>query len=112
MDKNPAAKNPFIVRSGMLVSLGDPRGHLITDKVYQNYRLEVEYRFAAKPGNCGVLVHASTPVLFTACSPSLLRCKCRADKRVTSGALLKISTYPTWKSTARALKKNGAEQKI
>jgi len=28
--------------------------------VYQNYRLEVEYRFAGKPGNCGVLVHAST----------------------------------------------------
>jgi hypothetical protein len=26
-----------------------------------NYRLEVEYRFSAKPGNCGVLVHASTP---------------------------------------------------
>ncbi len=29
--------------------------------MYQDYRLEVEYRFAAKPGNCGVLVHASTP---------------------------------------------------
>jgi hypothetical protein len=26
-----------------------------------NYRLEVEYRFASRPGNCGVLVHASTP---------------------------------------------------
>ncbi len=61
MDKNPAAKNPFIVRDGLLVSLGTPGGHLITDKQYQNYRLEVEYRFAAKPGNCGVLVHASTP---------------------------------------------------
>jgi hypothetical protein len=34
---------------------------LITDSVYQNYRLEVEYRFAGRPGNCGVLVHASTP---------------------------------------------------
>ena len=31
------------------------------DEVNQNYRLEVEYRFAGKPGNCGVLVHASTP---------------------------------------------------
>jgi hypothetical protein len=45
----------------MLVSLGTPGGHLITDSVYQNYRLEVQYRFAGKPGNCGVLVHASTP---------------------------------------------------
>ena len=61
MDKNPKAKSPFIVRDGVLVSLGEPRGHLISDAVYQNYRLEVQYRFAAKPGNCGVLVHASTP---------------------------------------------------
>ena len=61
MDKNPEAINPFIVRDGMLVSLGTPGGHLITDAIYKNYRLEVEYRFAGKPGNCGVLVHASTP---------------------------------------------------
>lgn len=61
MDTNKAAINPFIVRNGMLVSLGRPNGHLITDSVYQNYRLNVEYRFAGKPGNCGVLVHASTP---------------------------------------------------
>ena len=61
MDNNPDAKNPFIVRDSMLVSLGDPRGHLITDKEFENYRLEVEYRFAGEPGNCGVLVHASTP---------------------------------------------------
>lgn len=61
MDNNPDTINPFIVRDGMLVSLGTPGGHLITDSVYQNYRLEVEYRFAGEPGNCGVLVHASTP---------------------------------------------------
>ncbi len=61
MDKYPNLKNPFIVRNGMLVSLGSPRGHLITDAVYQDYRLEVEYRFPAGPGNCGVLVHSSTP---------------------------------------------------
>ena len=61
MDDNADAKNPFIVRDGMLVSLGTPAGHLITDEIYQDYSLEVEYRFAGKPGNCGVLVHASTP---------------------------------------------------
>jgi len=60
-DNNPDTTKSFIVRDSMLVSLGTPGGHLITDSVYQNYRLEVEYRFAAKPGNCGVLVHASTP---------------------------------------------------
>ena len=61
MDSNKTAKNPFIVRNGMLVSMGNPQGHLITDSVYKNYRLVVEYRFAGKPGNCGVLLHASTP---------------------------------------------------
>lgn len=61
MDTNKTARNPFIIRNGLLVSLGDPNGHLITDAVYENYRLTVEYRFAGKPGNCGVLVHASTP---------------------------------------------------
>lgn len=60
-DENPDIKPSFIARGGMLVSLGKPGGHLITDKEYENYRLELEYRFAAKPGNCGVLVHASTP---------------------------------------------------
>jgi hypothetical protein len=60
-DKNPDIKPSFIVRNGLLVSMGDPRGHLITDANYKNYRLEVQYRFSAKPGNCGVLVHASTP---------------------------------------------------
>jgi dipeptidyl aminopeptidase/acylaminoacyl peptidase len=61
LDDNPDGVKPFIVRDGLLVSLGTPGGHLITDKEYSDYRLVVEYRFAAKPGNCGVLVHASTP---------------------------------------------------
>jgi hypothetical protein len=51
----------FIVRDSMLISMGEPRGHLITEKTYQNYRLTVSYRFPGMPGNCGVLVHASTP---------------------------------------------------
>lgn len=61
MDEDSTLRDPFIVRDGMLVSLGEPQGHLITDEVYQDYRLEVEYRFPGEPGNCGVLVHASTP---------------------------------------------------
>ena len=60
MDKDPQAINPFIIRNGLLVSLGEPQGHLITKSSYQNYRLEIEYRFAGKPGNCGALVHVST----------------------------------------------------
>jgi hypothetical protein len=58
-DTKPELPDSFITRNGMLVSLGTPRGHLLTDGAYRNYRLEVEYRFPGKPGNCGVLVHAS-----------------------------------------------------
>jgi len=61
MDTDMLAKTPFIIRKGMLVSMGTPGGHLITDAVYENYRVRVEYRFAGVPGNCGLLVHASTP---------------------------------------------------
>ena len=61
LDKDSTLRSPFIVRDSFLVSLGTPGGHLITDSTFKNYRLEVEYRFAGEPGNCGVLVHASTP---------------------------------------------------
>lgn len=61
MDENPDMQPPFVVRDSLLVSLGEPRGHLITDSVYQDYRLEAVYRFPGEPGNCGILVHASTP---------------------------------------------------
>jgi hypothetical protein len=58
-DKN--APDSFVVRGGMLVSLGKPEGHLLTKQAYRDYRLEVEYRFPGKGGNCGILVHASRP---------------------------------------------------
>ena len=61
MDKNPNMQTPFIIRNGLLVSLGTPGGHLITDAQYENFKLTFQYRFAGKPGNCGVLVFASTP---------------------------------------------------
>lgn len=60
MDDNMEVSNPFIVRNNMLVSLGEPSGHLITDADYEDYRLEIEYRYVDEPGNSGVLVHAST----------------------------------------------------
>lgn len=72
MDKKPDLKSPFIVRNGMLVSLGTPGGHLITDATHENYRLEVEYRFSGEPGNCGVLVHASAPRVLYAMFPKSL----------------------------------------
>lgn len=60
-DSSVRVRSPFVVRNGVLVSLGEPRGHLLTDSSYRDYRLEIEYRFTGAPGNAGVLVHASTP---------------------------------------------------
>ncbi|MGZ0017331.1 3-keto-disaccharide hydrolase [Yeosuana sp. AK3] len=61
MDSMASQTSPFIVKNGHLFSLGEPRGHLITNESYKNYRLEVVYRFTKQPGNCGILVHASSP---------------------------------------------------
>ncbi|MEQ1933742.1 MAG: DUF1080 domain-containing protein [Fimbriimonadaceae bacterium] len=61
LDRDPARPKPFIVRDGKLVSLKSPGGHLITDEVFQDYTLTVEYRFSAQPGNCGILVFTSKP---------------------------------------------------
>jgi len=60
-DSDPNAPASFVVRDGLLVSLGTPPGHLVTTQEYRDYRLQVEYRFPGKGGNCGVLVHASKP---------------------------------------------------
>jgi len=61
MDKDSSQQSPFLIRNDLLVSMGEPNGHIITDAEYENFKLEIEYRFAGAPGNCGVLVFASTP---------------------------------------------------
>ncbi|MBK9935548.1 MAG: DUF1080 domain-containing protein [Cytophagaceae bacterium] len=79
LDNNPSGKSPFIVRDGKMVCLAEPQGHIITDKVYENYELTVEYRFAGKPGNCGVLVHASTPRILYKMFPKSIECQLMHD---------------------------------
>lgn len=60
-DGGAAVAPSFVVRDGLLVSQGRPEGHLITDASFRDYRLTVEWRWPGEPGNCGVLVHTSTP---------------------------------------------------
>lgn len=60
-DDDPEIQPSFIVREGILVSVGEPRGHLVTDEAYSDYKLTIEYRYPTKAGNCGVMVHASKP---------------------------------------------------
>ncbi len=77
-DADPAVPPSFVVRDGLLVSLGSPAGHLITDAVFQDYRLVVEYRWPGAPGNCGVLVHASTPRRLYTMFPQSIECQLHA----------------------------------
>lgn len=79
MDNDKTIKSPFIVRDGKLVSLASPQGHIITDAQYENYELEVTYRFPAKPGNCGVLVHCSTPRVLYKMFPKSIECQLMHD---------------------------------
>ena len=74
-DANPDAAPSFVARDGRLVSLGTPQGHLITDTLFANYRLVVEYRWLGEPGNCGVLVHVSTPRRLYGMFPQSIECQ-------------------------------------
>lgn len=104
MDKNPTA-NPFIIRNGNLVSLANPQGHIITDSVYQNYRLTVEYRFAAKAGNCGVLLHASTPRVLYQMFPKSIEAQLMSTNAGDFWCIAEDITTPNMKKR-RGRKKN------
>ena len=65
----------FEVRDGLLLSLGTPEGHLISDRSFRDYRLVVEYRWPGEPGNCGILVHASTPRRLYGMFPQSIECQ-------------------------------------
>ncbi len=74
-DDNPEVTPSFAVEDGLLLSRGKPGGHLITEDSYSDYRLEVEYRWTAEPGNCGILVHASTPRRLYGMFPQSIECQ-------------------------------------
>jgi hypothetical protein len=74
-DKNPHVPPSFTVRNGLLVSLGKPEGHLITDASFRDYRLVVEWRWPGEPGNSGILAHASTPRRLYDMFPQSIECQ-------------------------------------
>jgi hypothetical protein len=46
------------VRDGVLVGAGKPSGFLRTEKMYENYVLELEWRIVQPKGNSGLFLHA------------------------------------------------------
>jgi hypothetical protein len=67
MDQDPKVKSPFVLRDGLLVSLGTPGGHLITDS-------RSSTGLPPNPETVGSWFMLLPPGLFTACFPDLLRC--------------------------------------
>ena len=47
------------IENGLLRCTGKPAGYARTETAYADYHLHVEWRWTAKPGNNGVLVHMS-----------------------------------------------------
>jgi len=52
------APETFVVKEGVIVCSGIPTGVLRTEKQYENYVLELEWRHLKKGGNAGLFVHS------------------------------------------------------
>jgi hypothetical protein len=52
------APETWTVRDGMIVCSGIPTGVLRTEKQYENYILELEWRHTKKNGNAGLFIHS------------------------------------------------------
>ena len=52
------APSTWSVKDGMLICSGKPIGELRTDRMYQNFELEVEWRHMRPRGNAGIFVWA------------------------------------------------------
>ncbi len=63
IDPKLSPQSIWSVADGVLICKGRPPGLMRTEKVFSNYELTVEWRWApgGKPGNSGVLIHASKP---------------------------------------------------
>jgi hypothetical protein len=63
IDPEVKPESVWSVADGILICKGRPPGVIRTAKDFSNYELTVEWRWApgSKPGNSGVLIHASNP---------------------------------------------------
>ena len=52
------APSTFTVRDGMIVSTGVPTGVMRTDRHYENFELELEWRHLVARGNAGLFLHS------------------------------------------------------
>ena len=58
-DASQNVEDTWSVENGLLKCTGRPAGYMRTNTPYADYHLRVQWRWSAKPGNNGVLVHMS-----------------------------------------------------
>jgi hypothetical protein len=58
-DPSKDVDKTWSIENGLLRCTGSPAGYMRTETSYADYHLHVEWRWPAKPGNNGVLVHMS-----------------------------------------------------
>lgn len=54
------APGTFTVRDGMIVSTGVPTGVLRTERMYENFIVELEWKHLKEGGNAGLFVHSAS----------------------------------------------------
>jgi len=58
-DASKNVDDTWSIENGLLRCTGSPAGYMRTETPYADYHLHAEWRWTAKPGNNGVLVHMS-----------------------------------------------------
>jgi hypothetical protein len=58
-DPTKDVNETWSVGEGVVRCTGEPAGYMRTDTSYADYHLHVEWRWPARPGNSGVLIHMS-----------------------------------------------------
>jgi len=60
-DETVDVNSVWTIVDGVIHCTGIPSGYIRTEKNYTNYKLSLEWRWPAEPGNSGVLLHMSEP---------------------------------------------------
>lgn len=60
IDESVKKSDVWSVRDGVLVCKGEPLGYLFTKQSFQNFKLTLEWRWGAEPGNSGVLLRIAS----------------------------------------------------
>ena len=62
-DDSKLPNEVFFVSDGVLNSAGNPFGYVRTKKIYKNFELTLEWRWAGEPSNSGVLFNITNPTV-------------------------------------------------